>query len=52
VTDVAADITPFLILLGIIVVPAVIIFGVFTYFRLKRSKFHRQRITKGSMSRR
>jgi hypothetical protein len=42
---------PYVILLGLILIPAMVIFGGFTYLRLKRAKFHRQRITKGSTAR-
>jgi ABC-type sulfate transport system permease subunit len=43
---------PILVLLGLIVVPALIVFGVVTYFRMKRSSFRSGRTSRSGSRRR
>jgi hypothetical protein len=42
------DIGSLVLLVFLLLVPAAVIFTVFTVARVRRGKFHRQRITKGA----
>jgi hypothetical protein len=42
------DYVSLLALLGVLLVPAIVVLTIFTAIRRRRSKFHRQRITKNN----
>jgi hypothetical protein len=42
------DFSSLFILLGLMLGPAIVVFTIFTIIRVRRGKFHRQRITKKS----
>jgi hypothetical protein len=43
-----SDLDPYIVLCLLLLVPAVVIFIILNILRLRRAKFHRQRITKKS----